>query len=291
MQMARQKKRTGLAFLLSLVVNGLVLAVFILSVGYYFKASPTTGNSNVPPAKMVQAVTVNQELVQQQVARIKAQELAKQEAAIAWQKQITTLAAKAEDQRKLEQNKLTELKQEQAALQSKTQQLSQLQAQALQKLTQLQTEQKQMEQQNADIAHRLTATKQALQAERSVAAKARLEQQLAEEQAEQQALAKQQLLNEIGRFKALILNAIGKQWIIPPGTDRTLSCQLLIKLAADGSVLNVTVSRSSGNPILDRSAITAVMKASPLPMPQNPLLMSQFKELQLTVKPEGLLDQ
>ena len=58
-----------------------------------------------------------------------------------------------------------------------------------------------------------------------------------------------------------------------------------------GRVMNVKVLVSSGDPVLDRSAVTAVLKASPLPLPKIPALLKQFKQIELTVKPEGLLNE
>lgn len=299
--MVKRKQKTGISFLLSLIIHVAIIALIILSIGY-FAHSEQQGEMNTTPSKTVQAVAVNQQQVEAQVQQIQAAEKAKQDAQVAWQQHLQALANKAQNQREAEQQKVQQLQQQQKALEVKTKQqkiaveqqlarLDQLKAAASKKLNQLQTQQQKLEEQNSDISMRLSATKQALKEEQSAAAKQRLEQELADEQAQQQALARQQMLNQLARYKTLILNAIGKQWIIPQGVDRSLSCQLLIKLAADGTVLNVQLLRSSGNAILDQSAVTAVMKASPLPVPQNPLLMQQFRELQLTVKPEGLLDQ
>ena len=51
-------------------------------------------------------------------------------------------------------------------------------------------------------------------------------------------------------------------------------------------VLNVSVLKSSGNEALDRSAIAAVNKASPLPVPKDSAAFSAFRNFTLTVKPE-----
>ncbi len=91
---------------------------------------------------------------------------------------------------------------------------------------------------------------------------------------------------EIDQFKAAILSAIGHHWLVPAGTDKDLSCQLLIHLAPGGVVIDVKTVKSSGDEVLDRSAQTAVMKASPLPVPTEPGKFNKFRELRLTVKPE-----
>jgi colicin import membrane protein len=93
-------------------------------------------------------------------------------------------------------------------------------------------------------------------------------------------------MGEINKFKALILSSIAHHWLVPAGTNKDLSCQLLIHLGEGGVVLDVSVVKSSGDEVLDRSAQTAVIKASPLPVPNEPAKFKPFRELRLTVKPE-----
>lgn len=95
-------------------------------------------------------------------------------------------------------------------------------------------------------------------------------------------------LSEIDKYKTQILQAIAQRWLVPEDVDRGLSCKLTIRLAPSGAVLNVTLAKSSGDSVLDRSAIAAVYKASPLPVPDT-ALFDKFRELSLTVRPEGVL--
>ena len=52
--------------------------------------------------------------------------------------------------------------------------------------------------------------------------------------------------------------------------------------------MEVSLIRSSGDPILDRSAQTAIYKASPLPVPADPTTFNLFREISLTVRPENV---
>lgn len=120
-----------------------------------------------------------------------------------------------------------------------------------------------------------------------------LQQQLAQEQqqlsqAAASAARDKAWQTEIDKYKALIVQAIGQNWIVPEGTDKNLSCQLLIQVAPGGAVLNVQIAQSSGNDGLDTSAINAVYKASPLPVPADPQLFDKFRQLRLTVRPENI---
>tara|TARA_R110000868_G_scaffold8205_7_gene42754 strand:- start:66507 stop:67304 length:798 start_codon:yes stop_codon:yes gene_type:complete len=112
------------------------------------------------------------------------------------------------------------------------------------------------------------------------------QQQLAQEQKQLQAARAKQLKGIIDKYKGLIIQAIAQKWIVPDNVSKNLSTQLLIQLAPGGTVINVKLLKSSGNGALDRSAITAVYRASPLPVPNDSAAFSAFRELQLIVRPE-----
>jgi colicin import membrane protein len=113
---------------------------------------------------------------------------------------------------------------------------------------------------------------------------------------EMQSLAKQPInaarnAATTDKYRHLILQAIAQQWIIPPQMNKHLETQLVVHLAPGGMVLEVIIVKSSGNSVLDRSAQTAVYKASPLPVPKNNALFHTFRQINLTVRPEGVITQ
>jgi colicin import membrane protein len=97
-----------------------------------------------------------------------------------------------------------------------------------------------------------------------------------------------QAAGEVNKYKALVLQAISQQWIVPDNIDEGANCKLLVKVAPGGYVLSVQIVKSSGNELLDRSAKNAVLKASPLPVPKENYLFDDFRVLNLTVRPEGI---
>ncbi len=107
------------------------------------------------------------------------------------------------------------------------------------------------------------------------------------ERARQQQSA--QLSGVVNKYAALIKRAIGQRWILPVDVDREASCKVQIRLAATGQVLSVTVIRSSGNPLLDRSVNAAVYKASPLPVPSDSAAFAKMRVINLTLRPEQVL--
>lgn len=200
------------------------------------------------------------------------------------QQHLKELAKQKQEQEK----KLAEMKQQQIQMQKQTEE-AQKQA-ALNK-------------KKADDLAKAIKEKAALEAEKTaLAAKQANEQKealakaaLAQKQQQQAAAAAQQaaldaanaarVAGEVDKYKALIINAISQQWILPQNADSSMSSQFRIRLAPNGSVLEVSLTRSSGDPILDRSAQSAIFKASPLPVPNDPTTFNVFRDISLTVRP------
>ena len=124
------------------------------------------------------------------------------------------------------------------------------------------------------------------------------EKRLLEQSLQQQIMNEQQTLaaahdahvnQVINVYKARIVSAISHRWWVPTQIDAGVSCRLLIDVGPGGVVLNARILVSSGNPGLDHSVLSAVHKASPLPVPDDPNLFDKFRRLRLTVHPEGVL--
>lgn len=94
---------------------------------------------------------------------------------------------------------------------------------------------------------------------------------------------------EVNKYKALVLQAISQQWNVPDNIDEGANCKLLVKVAPGGYVMSIQIVKSSGNEFLDRSAKNAVLKASPLPVPKENYLFDDFRVLNLTVRPQGIV--
>lgn len=113
-----------------------------------------------------------------------------------------------------------------------------------------------------------------------------------EKEAKEKALAAAEAARVDGivdKYKSRILASIAAEWLIPSSADKTMSCQLLVQLSSKGEVLNVQVMQSSQNVQLDRSAVAAVYKASPLPVPREQAAFEPFKRLIITMRPETLM--
>ena len=129
--------------------------------------------------------------------------------------------------------------------------------------------------------HELAARQQNLQQQL-------LEQQIANEQKD--LIKTQQMQGVINEYRAKILSAIGNKWLIPDQTDPTISCVFTIDLTSDGKVFQVSLVNSSGNKALDRAAEAAIYKASPLPVPKDPMQFKPFRHFTLKMTPQDVMN-
>ncbi|MCE9638926.1 MAG: cell envelope integrity protein TolA [Betaproteobacteria bacterium] len=110
-------------------------------------------------------------------------------------------------------------------------------------------------------------------------------QRLANEQAEAQkavaaqaASAQSKMRSEyMERIRAKILRALIK----PPNIQGSEEAEFNIVVLPDGNVLNARVKRASGNSAYDNAIERAITRAQPLPMPPDPALLKEFRELNL----------
>lgn len=116
-----------------------------------------------------------------------------------------------------------------------------------------------------------------------------LQQQLMKEQQRLASGQESKMRGIVDKYKALITQSIAQHWLVPNGVDKSLTSHLLIKVAPGGVVLDVQLVKSSGDDALDRSARTAVFKASPLPVPTDSDEFDPFRQFILKVKPENVL--
>lgn len=228
---------------------------------------------------------------QQELARLKEEAnkiaIARKKQAEEEQKRLKQLA----EQKALEAKHIEELKKQKEELVKQQQQ----EAKRLEELNkkkiaeQAKADKLKAEQNKAakDKADKLA--KERAEKEKAELAKAELERKRqADAAAAQNAERQARIAGEVDKYKALIVNAIGRNWILPENVDSSLSSQFRIRLAPDGAVLEVSLTRSSGDPLLDRSAQTAIYKASPLPVPSDPATFNMFRDISLTVRPEQI---
>ena len=101
-------------------------------------------------------------------------------------------------------------------------------------------------------------------------------------------LAAQMDANELSQVMGAIRSRVERNWLRPPGTgEQGLRCTVRVRLGSSGSVLLVSVVKSSGNGAFDRSVEAAVRKADPLPMPRSERLLAKFREIDFVFEPSN----
>lgn len=248
--------------------------------------------------RVIKAVTVDEQEVMAAVQQLKKERDQKIRDEANRQKALAMQAEAAKQKRLQEQQKIERLKKEAEALalaqkkkleeeKKRMDELTKQQALRQKELKVLEEKQEALKKQKEVEEKNLAAVRAQHEAE----AKARqLQDQKKQEEAAraaQDAAKKVKIAGVVDRYKALIINAISQQWILPDQVDNRLSSQFRIRLAPNGTVLEVTLTRSSGDPILDRSAQSAIYKASPLPVPSDPEVFDVFRDISLTVRPEN----
>ena len=117
------------------------------------------------------------------------------------------------------------------------------------------------------------------EAKRLAQEKADIAAKLAKEQA-----AAQQRLND--KYISLIQNHVKRQIVEPPNLQGNPQVEFDVVLIPGGEVLSLKLRRSSGVPAYDAAVERAILKASPLPLPPDPTLFQQFRDLHLKIRPK-----
>jgi len=241
---------------------------------------------------IVNAVTVDKAQVDKELQRLKQEEKQRVEEL---QKQTEAEKKKAEDlkkQRQEEEKKLLEAQkkkvQEQKLRVEEQKKLALLakEKEELEKQKKLEEEKKAQIEAERKLQEKLAEEKRQKEEEekKRKADEDELQKRLEVEANEVQRLADQQLGNAIGNeIKAKII-----RYFNLTGLPKGLSCKLRINLLPDGEVVGVSIVQSSGNEIFDRRALTAVQKASPLPVPDDPATFERmnFRNSIIEFKPQ-----
>ena len=162
---------------------------------------------------------------------------------------------------------------------------------------QIELKRKQQEEQKLKEAEK---KKRAAELERKKKEDEKLKQKHAEQSLKEQLLAEEterartreeaahsaRAISEVNKYKALIRQKVSRSWSRPMGAARGLQCVVSVHLTLSGDVLRAKVVRSSGNALFDRSVENAVYKAVPLPLPEDPALFDNFREIEFLFNPE-----
>ncbi|MBO3277250.1 cell envelope integrity protein TolA [Pseudomonas schmalbachii] len=142
----------------------------------------------------------------------------------------------------------------------------------------------------AEAAKKKAAAAAARKAQEDKKAQA-LAELLSDDTQRQQALADEQGSQVAGSFDDLIVSLVSQQWTRPPSARNGMSVEVLIQMLPDGTITNVSVTRSSGDSPFDSSAVAAVRNVGRIPEMQQldrATFDSLYRQRRMIFKPEDL---
>lgn len=238
----------------------------------------------MPPAAapetkpIVEAVMVDQKVLQKEVQRLANIEKAKKEREKARQREILEKRQKEEALKKqVEEERIAQINREKAEKEKREKQEKIEKAEKAEK-------EKQEKQERIEKAEKEKREKQIK--EEALAQQKKIE---AERKAKE-AIISVQVSNRVrNEYQSLIRSILHQNWTRPTGFDLSgLYCVVLVDLLPTGEVARVSIARSSGNLTFDRSTEVAVYKSSPLPMPQDPGLAQEARQFEFKFNPEAV---
>jgi colicin import membrane protein len=89
----------------------------------------------------------------------------------------------------------------------------------------------------------------------------------------------------LSKYVPRIQRKVEGNWGLPPKGAAGCNPTVRVNLAPDGKVLSAKIVKSSGDPYCDSSVKKAFLKASPIPIPLDPDLYSEFKVIDFPFRP------
>ncbi len=261
------------------------------------------GEAKKTAAKQYEAEQMEQRKIEQQkqaaakaAEQKKAEEARKAEAAKAAADKAAA-AKKAEEAKKVEQRKQAEIAKKKAAEELAKKKA----AEEAKKKAAEEAKKKAAEEAKKKAAAEAAKKKAAEEAKKKAAAEAArkaaedkkaqaLAELLSDTTERQQAMADTHGDQVAGNFDDLIRLRAAEGWTRPPSARNNMTVQLQVNMLPDGTITNVSVSRSSGDVPFDNSAVAAVKNIGRLTEMQglSPQEFQPYRSFKMTFTPEDL---
>ena len=234
--------------------------------------------ANRKAAKKKKAEALRQQKIaqQQEKVRIAAEKKARNEKLrlekLAAQKRKDQ-ARKVAEQKKIDQQK--KLAEQEKRHKAEQQKIDQQRRSELAEAAELEEQQRQRELAEQERVRKIVAEQQRLArvaAEREAERKRVQQQALAEQMAAEQAQLDR---DEVQQYAAAIQAKVASKWLQPMNWSAGVSCDVRVKLVPGGQVIDARVVGSCSSAALNRSVEAAVVKASPLPVPDKLRLFNE----------------
>jgi len=162
----------------------------------------------------------------------------------------------------------------------KERKLKELQAVEAKKLAADKARQAELEKQKRAAAEALKQKQAADAAAKSLAAQ---QQKMLDAQAAQQAAAAQR---EIDRYMDGIRTKVKRFVLVPPSVQGNPEAEVVVTLLPGGDVLDVKVSKSSGNAAYDEAIVRAISRARPFVVPTGDQFQRYFRSFTMAFRPQ-----
>jgi colicin import membrane protein len=131
------------------------------------------------------------------------------------------------------------------------------------------------------------AAAEKLEAEKLKATRAREEaaqREIAEQLEAEERLLRATESGALADYQGLISQKVTRNWIPPASAAPGIECVVAVTQIPGGEVIGVQIESCNGDAVVRRSIEAAVLKSSPLPLPDDPSLFD--RRLRFTFKPE-----
>lgn len=225
---------------------------------------PVAVSENKP---IVEAVMVDQKVIQKEMQRLAGIEKAKKEREKVRQREIL-------EKKRAEAERVAQINREKAEKEAREKQEKIEKAEQEKREKQEKIEKAEKEKREKQVKEQALAQQKKIEAEKK----------------EREALMLAQVSPRArSEYQSLIRSILHQNWTKPTGFDLSgLYCVVLVDLLPTGEVARVMITRSSGNLTFDRSTEVAVYKSSPLPMPQEPGLAQEARQFEFKFNPEAV---
>ncbi len=278
------------------------LHVAVIGTLLFYDTSPSTvipqvSLAKVDDKKIVKAVSIDQNALDAHIKKIKRKEANEKAEARALKRSIQ----KAKAAKRKEQQRLAKLKREKAKLKksledAKRKKLATEKAtlKAKKEMSKAHEQKKKLDKEVKDLASKQAQAQQnqeklrqeklqeEAELERIRREKAKID---AEKKRQQDAANRARIKREVNRYAALIRASIEQNWLQPSDLQENIRCKIKVKLLPTGEIISAKIVEASGNRAFDESALRAVYKSAPLPVPQEQAVFKDFRELTLPFQP------
>lgn len=282
-------KENIIPFTLSVLTHAGVAALFVLSLEF----TPKTLRQPQQEVNVIEAVAVDESKIQHELDKLKKMEQRKKDEEERRQRELESDAQRAKRLREAEEQHLAELKKKK---EQEKENLTQLEKKKKVEAELAAKEQERIKKLKKDSEELALKNKQEQQQVDKLAMQRKIEQEQAEERARQEAAKKQKEREDaekdqiakktVGEFTALIKAKVESVWIKPTNFAPGSACTVSVKLIPTGDVVDSKLSNCTGGDIFSRSVETAVQKASPLPVPKDPVAFDRMRDIDFLFKPQ-----